>query len=106
MNFSYFYTIFFKLKKDKFSDYCRSRSVDGGNTSVIFDSDIAIISHEGVVNEMETYCKRWSSGNIERVNCLGFLRLNSKLFEDLSPPFMTLNSSSEYFFWIKYGRGN
>ena len=71
MNFSYFYTIFFKLKKDKFSDYCRSRSVDGGNTSVIFDSDIAIISHEGVVNEMETYCKRWSSGNIVRPNSLG-----------------------------------
>ena len=72
-NFSYFYSLFFKLKKDKnyFSDYCKSRSQDGGKTAVIFDSEIAIISHEEVVNEMETYCKRWSSGNIVRPNSLG-----------------------------------
>ena len=52
---------------------------------------VAITSHEEVKKELESYCPRWSKGEIFRQNDLGQLRLNTKVWEDIG--YMALNAN-------------
>ena len=45
----------------------------------------AILSHEGCMKEMETFCERWKNGEIFRGNEFGIFRLNSRLWKDVTP---------------------
>ena len=45
----------------------------------------AILSHDGCMKEMETFCERWKSGEIFRGNEFGIFRLNSRLWKDVTP---------------------
>ena len=92
-----YYRAVWKLKKEEsFHEYVKSNSIDEGETAqILVPGTTAILSHDGVTKEMESFCERWMSGNIYRANEVGIMRMNSKMWEDLSLPFMSLNASVE-----------
>ena len=56
--------------------YFWSRSADGGVTCPFLEPGTqAILSHEAVVDELESFCQRWVSGKIYRGNGLAFARV-------------------------------
>ena len=96
-SFSYFRDLGTLLKTNH-HDYLTSRSIDGGETAKILESGTTgILRHKSVVSEMESYCQRWVSGEIYRGNDLGLLRLNrnSTMWEEMSPPHITLGTTVE-----------
>ena len=46
----------------------------------------AILSHDAIMKEMETWCERWKNGEVYRSNEFGIFRLNPRLWSDINPP--------------------
>ena len=83
-----------KLRNIDRSDFFLSRSNDGGKTAQVLEQGtLAILRHEDVVTELESYCENWTSGRFYRGNDLGLLRLSSQLWDDLNPSHMTLGAT-------------
>ena len=72
-----YYRAIWKLKKEEsFHEYVRSNSIDEGETAqILVPETTAILSHDGVTKEMESFCERWMSGNIYRANEVGIMRI-------------------------------
>ena len=76
--------------------YLWSRSEDGGETCPFLEPGTkAILSHEAVVDELESFCQRWASGKIYRGNGLGFARLNNEMWCEMDPAHMSMNMTVE-----------
>ena len=95
MGISYFFGLM-KMVKTPYDKYILLRSTDDGETAnVIEPGTTAILRHDAVKHELESYCARWTSGSLVRGNDLGMARLNSKLWQDLTPPHNAINSTVE-----------
>ena len=90
-SFWYYYELRKSLKKD-YRDFIMAKADRWGETAPIMEKGtLAILSHDKVVKEMESYCERWTSNSVYRGNDLGITRLAPTLFTDLPPKsYMTL----------------
>ena len=62
-----------KMTKTDYREYMMSRSNDNGETAlnVLEPGTTAVLSHEGIVSEMESLCEKWATGNCYRGSDIG-----------------------------------
>ena len=91
-SFWYYNELKKSLKKD-YRDFIMAKADRLGETAPIMEKGtLAILPHDKVVKEMESYCERWTSNSVYRGNDLGITRLAPTLFTDLPPKsYMTLS---------------
>ena len=88
----WYYNELRKSLKNDYRDFIMAKADQWGETAPILEKGtLAILPHDKVVKEMESYCERWTSNSIYRGNDLGVTRLAPSLFTDLPPKsYMTL----------------
>ena len=89
----WFYNEQRKSLKVDYRDFIMHKADQWGKTVPIMEKGtLAILPHEEVAKEMESFCERWSSNSVYRGNDLGLGRLAPTLFMDLPPKsYMTLS---------------
>ena len=89
----WFYNEQRKALKVDYRDFIMPKADRWGKTVPIMEKGtLAILPHEEVAKEMESFCERWTSNSIYRGNDLGLGRLAPTLFMDLPPKsYMTLS---------------